>query len=230
MSDDSENAAIGLTAPYPAFSTLKTLIKPFKEHGGAPSRIDRSVLTSFSGQVGSQVLTMLKFLNLTDPGGRPTQALTALVSAFDTDAWQAALSNVIRPAYEPIFALNLETASPNEFAQHFRKTYPASEEVSRKAMTFFLNAAQEAGYKISPYILKGKKPRSGPTKKRVAKTAASAVGSAQVKGAGGIVPPIAPIAEKLPSETLLSLFDPGMAGEEQNAIWTLIKFFKAKGK
>ncbi len=147
-----------------------------KEHGAAPSRIDRSVLTSFSGAVGGQVLTMLKFLGLTDDVGHPTDELGKLIKAYDTDAWPAALSEVLRRAYAPLFKLNLETASPNQFNEHFRKSYPAADEVSRKSMTFFLNAMREAGIKISPYIMKGKKPRSVTAKRRTPPKATARAG------------------------------------------------------
>ena len=225
-----EQATNRVTAPYPAFQTLKTLIKPFKEHGAPPSKIDRSVLNSFSGQVGSQVLTMLKFLRLTDDDGRPTGSLESLIKAFDTDAWPTALEKVVREAYAPLLKTNLEAASPNEFNDAFRRCYPAAEEVSRKSKTFFLNAAREAGIKISPYIMKNKKPRSAPTKKRVVKSKDS---SAAVKKPREQDPKNDDqvVTNKLPSEILLGLFDPGtMDGTTQDAIWTLIKHFKGKGQ
>jgi hypothetical protein len=217
----------GPTAPYPAFQTLKTLAKQMKEHS-VPSRIDRSVLTSFSGAVGSQVITMLKFLGLTEEDSSPTLRLKALVEAYDTDAWPAALGDVVRNAYRPMFQLNLETASPNQFNEHFRKTYPAADEVSRKSMTFFLNAAREATIKISPYIMKNKKPRSAPSKKK-ARAAGSAISPAASPAANP--PGGAAEIQKKPSELVLGLLDPKeMKKEEQDAIWTLIKFFAAKGQ
>jgi len=167
---DAQNggAPRGPTAPYPAFQTLKTLCKQLKEHG-VPDRIDRSVLTSFSGAVGSQVITMLKFLGLTDDASVAKDGLRNLVKAYDTQAWPVMLGEIIEQAYQPMFTINLETASPGQFNEHFRKNYPAADEVSRKSMTFFLNATKDAEIKISPYIMKNKKPRTAPSKKRTPK-------------------------------------------------------------
>ena len=227
MADESQKA---LTPAYPAFSTLKTLIRPFKEHG-VPNRIDRSVLTSFSGQVGSQVLGMLRFLDLIDANGTPKKGLHDLTEAFETDDWPRALREVLEAAYAPLFSINLDTATAHQFNEHFRLIYPVSDEVSRKAMTFFLNAVREAGYKISPYVLKGKKPRTAPAKKRAPRGAKKANANGQNNGANNPRNEIPPVqTQKLPSEILLNLFDGEMGTGEQDAIWTLIKYYKAKGK
>jgi hypothetical protein len=223
---DAKDAEVkGPAAPYTAFQSLKTMAKQMKEHG-VPSRVDRSVLTNFSGAVGSQVITALKFLKLTDDDGHPTVALRKLVDAYDTDAWATVLAQIIRDAYAPIFKMDLETASPGQFSERFRATYPGADAVLQKSTTFFLNAVREANIKVSPYIMKNKKPRSGPAKKRAAKTNGER---------GGVTnqPPPAPAqptTDKLPSEIMLSLFDHEMKDAEKQAVWTLIQYFKMKGK
>ena len=91
------------------------------------------------------------------------------------------------------------------------------------------NAARDAGITISPYIMKSRKPRSGPATKRATKVKKEADGRANTLNDGGDdEPPVQ--THKLPSEMLLSLFDSEMEKEEQDAIWTLIKYHKAKGK
>src|SRR5471032_10442 len=86
------------------------------------------------------------------------------------------LSKIVHAAYAPIFKLNLEAASPAQFVEQFRATYPGTEDVSRRSQTFFLNAAREAGIKISAFIMRNKKPRSTAAKKRVAKVDANSGG------------------------------------------------------
>lgn len=226
-SEDDQAQIGGLTAPYTAFSSVKTAIRNMKEHG-IPGRIDRSVLTNFSGSVASQVMQAFKFLNLTSDDGLPTVLLQKLVDAADQeDKWAGALSPVIKSAYAPMFTLDLFTASPAQFVQHFRKNYPGAENVSRKSLTFFVNALQEAKIPVSTYILKNKKPRSAPMKKRVAKAAGTAHGEAFVVGktAAALVQ-----ADKLPSEILLGLFDAQMNSPEKTALWTLIQYFKENGR
>ena len=68
------------TPPYTSYRTFKTFIEDLHEHG-VPSRIDRSVLTRFSGIVGTQLMHALRFLGLIEDDGRPTERLKGLVKA-----------------------------------------------------------------------------------------------------------------------------------------------------
>lgn len=227
--ETGDAAPKGPTAPYPAFQTLKTLLRPFKEHG-IPNKIDRSVLTSFSGAVGSQVLTMLKFLGLIFDDGKPTPRLEALLEASETDAWPAELAKIVRTAYAPLFRINLETASPKEFNEEFRRAYPAADEVSRKSITFFLNAAREAGIKISPYVMKNKKPRSGPAKKRAPRQN----GQKLAPGKGEHVktpPPPPPSKDQKLSEQLLAVLDnENLSSEVEAAVFTVLRHLRKEGQ
>src|SRR5882757_971751 len=93
---DAEQAedAKQLAAPYTAFSSVKTAATQFKEHG-TPSRVDRTVLPTFSGAVASQVVTALKFLKLIDNNNSAKPALETLVQAVGTDEWAEALRDVL---------------------------------------------------------------------------------------------------------------------------------------
>jgi hypothetical protein len=234
-----------LSAPYTAFASVKTALSQFKEHG-APSRVDRTVLPTFSGAVGGQVVTALRFLKLIDNGNNSRPELDQLVAAVGTDEWPKVLREILGEAYTALLQMNLETASPSQFTEAFRREYPATEDVSRKQMTFFLNAAREAEIKISPYILRNKKPRTNGTKKRQARptepptaapqspawmrVAANAAASSRKGGGLGAGGPDfhVPSAQK-PSAMLLEHFAPNEMDERtQEAVWTLIKFFKGK--
>src|SRR5277367_378388 len=157
--DGSEKVRSLRTAPYTSYRTFKTFIEDLGEHG-VPSRIDRSVLTRFSGVVGTQLMHALRFLGLIDDEGRPTQRLRELVIAHGGAEWPQALSQALEQAYAPIFAIDLETATPSHFSAAFRKALPAADAVVQKCVTFFLYAAADAGLKVSGRILKGRKPRS----------------------------------------------------------------------
>ena len=172
MVDASSRSASKTKPPYTSFQSIKTLIQGFKEHD-VPGRIDRSVLGNFSGAVGSQIMTALKFMDLIDGSNHPTEALRNLVRSYGGDEWSPALANIVRESYKPLFELNLETASPAQFNECFRSIYSGTDEVQRKSITFFLNAAREAGIKVSAYIMKNKKPRAngGARKPRAAKPA-----------------------------------------------------------
>ncbi len=233
-----------LSAPYTAFASVKTALSQFKEHG-APSRVDRTVLPTFSGAVGGQVVTALRFLKLIDNGNNSRPELDQLVAAVGADEWPKALREVLGEAYTALLQMNFETASPSQFTEAFRREYPATEDVSRKQMTFFLNAAREAEIKISPYILRNKKPRTNGVKRRARSNepptaapssavwmkattrAASAGRKGGGLGAGGPDFHVQPTQK--PSAMLLEHFAPNEMDERtQEAIWTLIKFFKGK--
>jgi hypothetical protein len=225
--EGSEKVRSLRTAPYTSYRTFKTFIEDLREHG-VPSRIDRSVLTRFSGVVGTQLMHALRFLGLIDDEGRPTPLLGELVNAHGGAQWPVTLSQALREAYAPIFAIDLETATPSHFSAAFRKAFPAAEAVVQKCVTFFLYAAADAGLKVSGRILKGRKPRSLALRRAPRRAPAAAQG---VEAAPSKPPPAAFLIErKKPSEILFMHLDPNVMDEEQQAaVWTLMKYFKARG-
>ena len=166
----------GNTPPYVPYPSFRTLIQDLHEHGPLPSRIDRSVLTRFSGITGTQLLTALRFLSLIDEHGHPTDRLNELVGSYETDAWPGRVSEMLREQYAPLFSLDLASASASHFSETFRKTFQGAESVQRKAVGFFLGAAKEAGIVISERVLEGRKPRplNGSTSPRRRRSAATA--------------------------------------------------------
>jgi hypothetical protein len=226
MSDSNSDSGRGTrTPPYVSWKTFKTFSQDLHEHG-VPSRIDRSVLSRFSGVVGTQLMTALRFFELIDGDGQATPRLRELVEALNTPAWAALLGQLIRSAYSPLFTLDLETATPSHFTETFRKAFPGSDAVLQKSAVFFLYAAQEAGITISPRVLKGRRPRQV-VRKRPARGAASNETHAQPPPPS---PPASPPVAKKVSEVLLDNFDPKeMDDDQQTAIWTLLRYFKAKG-
>ena len=65
--------------PYVAFKTFQTFLEFLSE--GMPSRIDRSVwVNRFSGSNGTQLMTAIKFFELVDSEGIPSQDFINLVS------------------------------------------------------------------------------------------------------------------------------------------------------
>jgi hypothetical protein len=215
------------TPPYTSYRTFKTFIEDLEEHG-VPSRIDRSVLTHFSGAVGTQLMHALRFLGLIVDQGHPTQRLKELANAEGAAHWPEKLSELLRQVYAPMFAIDLETATPSQFNEAFRKAFPAADAVVQKCVTFFLYAANDAGVKISGRVLKGRKPRSPTPRKKpgLAQSKAKDIEAGPFR-----LQPVAPLIEgKKPSEILLMHLDPKEMDEgEQAAVWTLMKYFKSKG-
>lgn len=222
-----ERARAMRTPPYTSYRTFRTFIEDLREQG-TPSRIDRSVLTRFSGVVGTQLLHALRFLGLIDGEGCPTESLRDLVNAQEAGRWAETLLAIIRREYAPLFAIELESATPSHFNEVFRKAFPAADAVVQKCVTFFLYAANDAGVRMSARVLKGRKPRSLPQRRRQASAPAAP------KPAETPPPRASPEAVRVegskPSEMLLAHLDPyAMDEEQQAAVWTLLRYFKAKG-
>jgi hypothetical protein len=226
-----ERARSAGTPPYTSYRTFKTFIEDLHEHG-VPSRVDRSVLTRFSGVVGTQLMHALRFLGLIEEDGRPTQHLKELVNSHGEGDWCEKLLELLRQQYAPIFAIDLENATPSHFSGAFRKAFPAADAVVQKCVTFFLYAANDAGVKISARVLKGRKPRSlTPLRTTAAKPAIVHPPTKELETAPPQPPPApAAIEGRKPSEILLTHLDPNeMDDEQQAAVWTLLKYFKARG-
>ena len=223
----AEQAKSAGTPPYTSYRTFKTFIEDLRENG-VPSRIDRSVLTRCSGVVGTQLMHALRFLGLIEDQGRPTQRLKELVNAHGAARWPEKLSELLRQVYAPMFAIDLETATPSHFNEAFRRAFPAADAVVQKCVTFFLYAANDAGVKISGRVLKGRKPRS-PTPRK--KPGLAQPKAKEIEARPFEPQPVAPLLEgKKPSEILLTHLDPKEMDEgEQAAVWTLMKYFKARG-
>ncbi len=218
------------TPPYTSYRTFKTFIEDLHEHG-VPSRIDRSVLTRFSGVVGAQLMHALRFLGLIEEDGRPTPHLRELMKAHGGAHWTEKLLELLRQEYAPIFAIDLETATPSQFNGAFRKAFPAADAVVQKCVTFFLYAANDAGVKISGRVLKGRKPRSLAPHRKAARPTFSLPQAMELEAAPPQPrPALASPDSKKPSELLLTHLDLSEMDEEQQAaVWTLLKYFKSRG-
>src|SRR6202161_4427622 len=228
LSGSSERARSTGTPPYTSYRTFKTFIQDLEEHG-VPSRIDRSVLTRFSGAVGTQLMHALRFLGLIEGHGRPTQRLKELVNAHSAGHWPEKFLELLRQEYAPMFAIELETATPSHFNEAFRKAFPAADAVVQKCVTFFLYAANDAGVRISGRVLKGRKPRSLTPRRKPAKPALAHSPIKEFEAGPPQPQPVTSRAEgKTPSEMLLTHLDPNeMDDAQQAAVWTLLKYFKA---
>lgn len=228
------DAQAAILPPYTAFPSFKTALSVFK-NVIVPDRVDRSVwIKNFAGSVVTQMLTTFKFLGLISNEGVPTPRLRKLVDALGTDQWQAELRAVLESAYAPILSSDLDKVSASMFNERFRQAYKAEGETARKCMTFFLQAAREAGIPLSPFLLSGSKPRvahAGPSAaRRKTKSATPKQNTPPAEEQPPYVPPT-PV-ERDPVDVLMSIMDmEEMSKEEAEAVWTLVKFLKRpKGK
>jgi len=148
--------------PYVPYRTFRNFLEILLE--GIPARIDRSVWGErFSGSNGTQLMTGLKALGLVDDQGRPAEDLERLVR-LDGDRRREVWAAMLRRRYAPLFQLDLPRATRAQLRSAF-KAFGTNEAVLARCERFFVQAAQDAGIELSPYILdrrRGPRRQSGP--------------------------------------------------------------------
>lgn len=148
--------------PYVSYKTFQSFLD-FLSRQGVPSVIDRTVMPDLNGFNQGLVLTTLRFLNLIDANGNARPALKQLQKGWKSNRPRV-LAAVLRPAYPDLLAargFSVANASPAQFDARFRRA--GNPDVQRKAKTFFLRAAADAGIAISPRLqpsLRGIRRRS----------------------------------------------------------------------
>ncbi len=138
--------------PYLSFKTLQGFVQRLHDTA-VPERVDSSVLQNYAGSVARKLVAALRFLGLTEDGGRTTEKLDRLVKAYGTPEWAVALSEVIAGAYRPVVGeLNLQTATPALVNERFR-AWGAEGTALPACVAFYIAAVKSAGVPISPHIV-----------------------------------------------------------------------------
>lgn len=139
--------------PYVSHRTFTTFLESLKS--GIPDRIDGSVFdASFSGTSRKQVTSALKSLSLVDDDLRPTATLESLVMATG-DKRKSVWRELLKETYEPVFILDLQTATPFQLREELRKIV-RTDSMLIKCESFFKHAAVDAGIRLSPHIMRRK--------------------------------------------------------------------------
>lgn len=172
MSTNPENAngVKKVIPPYLSHKTFDNFIMGLKN--GIPARIDRSVMSSLSGTAQAHLLQTLRYLDLIDADGVPTEKLSQLAAAQGTEK-QKVLREILASAYQFIGECNvdLEKCTSKQLEEAFAKT-GASSETLRKTLSFYLATAKQAGMNLSPYLKRTRKPRGAGQRGRGAATGA----------------------------------------------------------
>lgn len=216
--------------PYVSFRTFQTFVNDLREQG-IPPRIDRSVWEShFSGSVGTQLMVGLRFLGLLKEGDEPTPKLRALVDARQPEAWRAALADVLRAAYGPVIALPLKEVSPRQLRETFERNYPATDHVTRKCVSFFIHAAQDAGIEISARVLN--RTRQSPKRRASSGGPQRRSTDSDRRDDSGPRHSQSPAqSTTTPEQMLIHLLDPeAMNDQEREAVFTLLLYLKKCGQ
>ena len=136
--------------PYVASKTFQTFLEFLSD--GMPSRIDRSIwLNRFSGSNGTQLMTAIKFFELVDSDGIPSEDFINLASK-DVIVQKKILRKILYKFYSHIFELDLENATKSQFREAFRQ-FGTKEGVLVKCESFFIQAAKFSDITLSSHIL-----------------------------------------------------------------------------
>jgi hypothetical protein len=140
--------------PYVSYRTFYNFLERLQQH--IPSRIDRSYWGDLlSGSTGTQLMAALRFLNLVDINGKPTELLKPLVESRG-EARTRLLYELTNDAFDFVCqgSLDLQSATYAQLQEVFHHTFQLTEDVSRKCVKFFIAIARDAQIPISPFILK----------------------------------------------------------------------------
>jgi hypothetical protein len=136
------------TPPYIPFSTFVGFLDKLAQND-IPPRIDRSVMDNLSGTTQSYLLAALRSFDLVGEDLEVRPGLEAL--ARKQDQRPQLMAELLHRFYAEQIQLGQETATSGQLAESFR-SYDLSGETVRKAIRFFLHAADFADIKLSPYF------------------------------------------------------------------------------
>ncbi|MCX5998561.1 MAG: hypothetical protein NTU41_02935, partial [Chloroflexi bacterium] len=165
------------TPPYVSFRTFLNFLDWLNEDG-VPSRIDRSFWGErLSGANGPQLMGALRFFRLLDMDSRPRPELEEM--ARDPARRRIMIHDRMLECYgDAVKGLTLERASLGELRDRFR-VYSIDGETLRKALAFFVHAAEYSGVTLSSHITRkarlakktdGNRKRPRSTKMRMQET------------------------------------------------------------
>lgn len=139
-------------APYASFLKFVEMLNQF-ENSGIPDRVTHSNIGEFSKEVKSHLLQALKFLELIDEGGVPTDSLRQFFALEPTTRGEL-FQRIILASYKcPLEGLDLAIAPRADLLSSFNLCYSTAKETTRKCVRFFAYAALAAGFKLSGDLL-----------------------------------------------------------------------------
>jgi hypothetical protein len=159
--------------PYVPFKTFLAALETLER--GVPNQLDRSVWPSHSGAIQGQLLAAFRFLGLMDERHAPAALLREM--AAKPDSRRTLLRGLIEKHYRRLVALDLSRTSPRQLEEAMRG-YGLTGATHKKALSFFLQAAQYAGIELSVLLKAKTRPGGGQGHRRAPEAAKSAAAAA----------------------------------------------------
>jgi hypothetical protein len=138
--------------PYTSYKGFINFLDELREHGEAPSVIDRSLLSKRSGSGQSALMAALRWFSLINDVGVPTTAFVDLFKATEPDR-PTQIKKLIEGSYTFLSdgSINVRNATTAQLSERFR-LYDISGSTLAKSIAFFMAACKEAGIALSPHI------------------------------------------------------------------------------
>lgn len=146
----------GTTPPYMSFTGFLAVLDKMIEHG-PPDQIDRDFFGNASGSRVAQTMSALRFFGLVDDKKKPTSALGELVPP---NTRRERMRKLIETHYPDAVALGSSKATQAQLDKVFAARGLRASGTLRKAVTFYLQAAEFTGIPVSPYFSKSR-PSTG---------------------------------------------------------------------
>lgn len=211
--------------PYVTFKSFETAIDKLTEHG-TPDVIDRSLFQNASGSHISAVMQGLKFMELIDEHGTPTENLVKIRSDSDSrlETWKTLFSR----SYSGILQTNtnLQTCTRSQFEELFRSAYGIRGSTVTRAAAFFIILADLVGFELSDYAKKQKSSSTNPrpARKRAKSDQAHSTPNMAVMSA----PSTSYSSDDLDHILIEEMRNGEMESQEIEAAFVLIRYFTAK--
>ena len=137
---------------YVSYSTFTTLLDWLRDMKVIPNQLDRTLWgKKFAGSTGVQLMSGLRFLGLLD-GEMPTPTLEQLALATNEDR-KPLLAELVRDIYSAEFVAGLPKATPRTVQDRMNQL-GATDTTTRKAASWFVNAAKAAEIPMPMHIAK----------------------------------------------------------------------------
>jgi len=136
------------TPPYVAFGTLTNQLERM-EREGVPARVDTSYLVGMAGGTRSQFKVCLRSLGLIDEDSYATDTLIQL--AKNPERRPELLASILRSKFPELTALN-GSATRGQLEERMAGYGLSNADTRRKAIGFYLAAADYAGIPLSPHL------------------------------------------------------------------------------
>jgi hypothetical protein len=140
--------------PYLSYRVWQRLLNELSAHN-PPSRFDSSYFDELkmTKSCRSMLKGTLLFLDLMSADGKPTPRLHQLVKS-DGDERRAALAEIVRNAYGPLFTeLDVTRVTQAQVKEYFN-SQGASGDIGRKCLSFFFAVCAEGNIPLSPHLRK----------------------------------------------------------------------------